>query len=78
MNNLAQMIKDQQAAGLQALLKHFGTQAEMANQLGESQQTVNNWFRRGRISATAAIKAEAATGIDKAALRPDVIKWGGK
>ena len=53
--------------------------ADMARALDVSPQTVNGWFKRGRISATVAITAEAATYgiITKEELRPDVSEWFG-
>lgn len=75
--SLAQQIKQQQAQQLIKLVEWFGTQSMMAHKLGVSRQTVNNWLKRGRISATMAIKAEEITkgAFNKQSLRPDVIAW---
>jgi hypothetical protein len=69
-------IKKQQHYHLYLLLTLAVTKYRMAQRLGVSQQVVQGWFLRGRISATAAIKAEAVYGIKKEDLRPDVTNWG--
>jgi DNA-binding transcriptional regulator YdaS (Cro superfamily) len=61
---------------LHELLELAVTKYRLAKNLGVSQQVVQGWFLRGRISATAAIKAESVYGIKKEDLRPDVINWG--
>lgn len=73
----AQRIKSQQAGQLLKLIEYFGGQTVLAQKLGVSAQVVHNWTKRGRISATYAIKAEAITNGDfkKQYLRPDVQKW---
>lgn len=73
----AKQIKTKQAQQLIKLVEWFGTQSMMAHDLGVSRQTVNNWLKRGRISATMAIKAEKLTNghFKKQDLRPDVIAW---
>lgn len=75
--SLAKQLREQQAKELTKLVEWFGSQKMMAHKLGVSKQTANNWVKRGRISATYAIKAETATNgdIKKQALRPDVIEW---
>ena len=53
----------------------------MAEAAGVKRQTVYNWFRRGRISATAAAKLERHILVDgvitKEQMRPDVLEWFG-
>lgn len=53
--------------------------ADLARALGTTPQTVQGWFKRGRISATMAIIAEQVTEglITKEELRPDVSEWFG-
>ena len=74
---LAKQLREQQTSELTKLVDWFGSQKMMAHKLGVSKQTAHNWVKRGRISATYAIKAELATdgAIKKQALRPDVIEW---
>lgn len=70
-------IKRQQHEQLALLIEYFGSQKMTAHKLGVSQAVVSNWVARGRISATCAIAAEAATGgyVTKESLRPDVLEW---
>lgn len=55
--------------------------SDIAKACDVNRQTVYHWFRRGRISATAAIKLEshdAVKGvITKEEMRPDVQEWFG-
>lgn len=73
-----EQIKNQQKDQLAKLISWIGTRARLANELGESKQTVYAWVKRGRISANAAILVEKKTDglFKKEDLRPDVIKWG--
>jgi DNA-binding transcriptional regulator YdaS (Cro superfamily) len=56
------------------LLAYYGSKATMAVQLGITQQVVNNWQIRGRISKKMAAKVESVTKgkFKKHDLRPDV------
>ena len=80
MPSLSEQMKAQQAQQLIKTIEWFGSQKMMAFHLKVSKQTVNNWAKRGRISATAAIKVEQITkgDIKKQDLRPDVIAWIGE
>ena len=53
----------------------------MAVAAGVERQTVYNWFRRGRVSATAALRLERDILVDgvinKEEMRPDVKEWFG-
>ncbi len=55
--------------------------SDIATACGVNRQTVYHWFRRGRISATAAIKLESHENvvgvITKEEIRPDVKEWFG-
>ena len=75
--SLAEELKRHQKEGLLLLIEWHGSQVMLANRLGVSKQTVNNWVSRGRISAKSAIVAERITGKEfkKEQLRPDVIEW---
>jgi len=46
---------------LAELIKHFETQAKMANALGLSPSAVSQWIRRGKLPAEHAIAIEMAT-----------------
>ena len=70
-------IEKEQKTALDKLLKFAGTQKRLAHFLEVSPTNVNFWVKRGRISATAAMKAEIVTDgyVKKEELRPDVIDW---
>lgn len=75
-------IQEQQRRSLGVLWKCFKfNKSSIAQAAGVKRQTVYNWFRRGRISATAAIKLEQhilVNGvITKEQMRPDVAEWFG-
>ena len=73
----AKEIEQQQKDQLAKLISWVGTRARLANELGESKQTVYAWIMRGRISARAAILVEQKTDglFKKEDLRPDVVSW---
>ena len=75
---LAEQIEKQQREYLDRLIAEFGSKYALAKILETSPQNVQYWDNRGRISATAAKRAEFATAgkITKEDLRPDVLKWG--
>lgn len=73
-------IEQQQKTALGVLWRAFDfNKATLAKELGVSRQTVNNWFSRGRISATYAIIASEhpKVNITKEEMRPDVKEWFG-
>ena len=75
-------IQEQQKMALGVLWKCFEfNKSKMAFAAGVKRQTVYNWFRRGRISATAAIKLERHILVEgvitKEQMRPDVAEWFG-
>lgn len=52
---------------------HFETQQQMATELGVSQATVCQWLQRNKVlPAERVLAAEAATGISRHLLRPDL------
>jgi TorA maturation chaperone TorD len=55
--------------GLNEAIRAAGGVSELARQLGISQPSVSNWTR---IPAERVIAIEAATGVDRAVLRPDL------
>lgn len=75
----AESVRQKQEKELLALIKYFDTQSKLARALGVSRFVVSQWVKRGRISATSAIRAEEVTGgrFSKESLRPDVIEWHG-
>ena len=73
--DIGKQIKQTQRDSLDRLINHFGTKYRLAKALEESPQTVQGWDNRGRISATAAKKAEKVSPIKKEELRPDVADW---
>jgi DNA-binding transcriptional regulator YdaS (Cro superfamily) len=50
----------------------LGGQTATAKMLGVSQQAVQYWIRRGRVPALKAIPLEAASGVSRNKLRPDL------
>jgi DNA-binding transcriptional regulator YdaS (Cro superfamily) len=75
--SIAERIAAQEKAALEKLVQDFGSQARLAEFLGVTPQAVNEWLKRGRISATAAAQLEEKTKGEyrKADLRPDVKEW---
>ena len=72
----------QQKKALGVLWKCFDfNKSAMAVAAGVERQTVYNWFRRGRVSATAALRLErdilVGGVINKEEMRPDVKEWFG-
>lgn len=50
----------------------LGGQTATAKKLGVSQQAVQYWVKRGRVPALKAIPLEAASGVSRQKLRPDL------
>jgi TorA maturation chaperone TorD len=55
--------------GLSEAIRVAGGVSELARQLGISQPSVSNWIR---VPAERVVSVEAATGVDRAVLRPDL------
>lgn len=78
-----EQIIEKQKQGLGILWRAFNyNKSDIGRRLGYSRSVVGSWFSRGRISATAAIKAEQteeakSLGLTKEMLRPDVNEWYG-
>lgn len=49
-----------------------GGQVILANRCGVTPQAVNQWVRKGRAPPERVIDIEAATGVSRHALRPDI------
>src|SRR3569833_3015391 len=56
-------------AGLEEAVRAVGGVSELARQIGISQPTVSNW---NKVPAERVLIVEAATGVDRAILRPDL------
>lgn len=75
-------IKEQHKKALGVVWKCFDfNKSEIARAADVERQTVYQWFARGKISATAAIKLESHEKvkgvITKEEMRPDVSEWFG-
>src|SRR5262245_7560446 len=57
--------------GLQEAIRAVGGVSELARRIGLSQPSVSNW---DRVPAERVLSVEAATGIARAMLRPDLYK----
>jgi TorA maturation chaperone TorD len=55
--------------GLSEAIRAAGSVSELARQIGISQPSVSNWIR---VPAERVVSVEAATGVDRAVLRPDL------
>ena len=55
--------------GLSEAIRAAGSVSELARQIGISQPSVSNWIR---VPAERVVSIEAATGVDRAVLRPDL------
>lgn len=75
-------IEQQQKNALGILWRCFDfNKSAIARAAGVTRMTVNDWFNRGRISATGALKIEnhpkVKGVITKEEMRPDVNEWFG-
>lgn len=71
-------IEEQQLYALRFLLSKYNcNRKELASALDVNLGTVNQWFKRGRISAQKAIQADTITNgiVPKKFMRPDVKDW---
>lgn len=56
------------------LLSHYHSQAAAATAIGENRQTVNNWFKAGKLPTDAQIKWELSSAGALKADIPDEIR----
>lgn len=56
----------------EAIRRCGGSQTELARRIGKTQGHVSTWLGRGKCAADAVLKIEAATGVSRHRLRPDV------
>lgn len=66
------MSKTLGAKALRRAIKLAGGQQKLADTVGVSQSTVAMWLKRERIPAERAVDVEAATGVSRRQLRPDL------
>lgn len=57
---------------LESAIKEAGSAAELARRLGVVPMTVSQWKKRGQVPAERCLDVEAATGVSRHDLRPDV------
>lgn len=50
----------------------LGTPYRLARAVGVKPPTVHGWVKTGRVPATRVLAVEAATGVSRHALRPDI------
>lgn len=57
---------------LESAIDKAGGQTKLANAIGKTQGHVSNWLRREYIPAEMVLPIEAATGVSRHELRPDL------
>ena len=57
---------------IQKAVKVIGGQQQLAEECGVRYQAVQKWLRRGKVPAERVIAIEAATGVSRHDLRPDI------
>lgn len=65
-------IKAERRAALAEAVRRAGSEAKLAELLGKTRSHVSTWKLRGMIPADQAIPIEAATGVSRSVLRPDL------
>lgn len=60
------------ATAIEIAVKRAGSQSELARRIGVRQGYIWKWLRSGRIPAERVLAVEAATGISRSELRPDI------
>lgn len=61
--------------GLQLAIKAAGNQTKLARALNKKPQTISYWWNRiGRVPAEYVPEVEAATGVPRHELRPDLYR----
>jgi len=68
---MGKRITPQQAAVIHAVNK-VGGQSSLARKLGIRPQAVQKWCASGRVPPLRVLAVEAATGVSRKALRPDI------
>lgn len=62
---------DIETSGIELAIKAAGGLTALADKLGETKQTVNNWRARGEPPPNKVLRIEAATGVSRQQLRAD-------
>lgn len=58
---------------LQKAIDAVGSQSALAAKIGKTQQAVSHWLKKdGRVPAEMVLSVEAASGVSRHELRPDV------
>lgn len=57
---------------LDLAIQNAGSAAELGRRVGVVPMAITMWKRRGRVPAERCLAVEAATGVSRYALRPDV------
>ena len=60
------------AVALMHAVDVMGGQTKAAKKLGETQQAVQYWIRRGLVPPLRVLALEEASGVSRKALRPDI------
>lgn len=64
---------DPRLVALRRAIEQAGSQSELARICGITQSAVNQWLRRGMaMPAEYVLRTEAATGVSRHDLRPDI------
>jgi len=61
-----------QTAALIHAVNEAGGQSALARKLGIAPAAINRWVRQGRVPPLRVLAVEAATGVSRKALRPDI------
>jgi DNA-binding transcriptional regulator YdaS (Cro superfamily) len=57
---------------LQRAVAHYGSMYKMAKALGVTQPAVTYWVKNNKLPAERVLEVEAATGVSRHDLRPDI------
>lgn len=63
---------DQSLTPLETAIRAVGTQQVLADLLGIRSASISEWKVRGKVPAERVLDVEAATGVSRHELRPDV------
>lgn len=68
---MSKKIRPQEAALIHAV-NQAGGQSALARKLGIAPAAISRWVRQGRVPPLRVLAVEAATGVSRTALRPDI------
>jgi DNA-binding transcriptional regulator YdaS (Cro superfamily) len=72
---MSKKIRPQEAALIHAV-NQAGGQSALARKLGIAPAAISRWVRQGRVPPLRVLSVEAATGVSRTALRPDIYPSG--